>query len=108
MHRDGDEVSVPSPINDGRILFMARTLRDLCERLGKVTARPVVDKTGLEGRFQIVLTYLPFGLVSSDPSNPASDILSAVRDQLGLRLESQRGVVDILKIDSVDKVPTAN
>jgi len=31
-----------------------------------------------------------------------------VRDQLGLKLESQRGVVDTLKIVSIDKVPTGN
>jgi hypothetical protein len=46
---NGAKVSVP-PINDGRILFMARTLPDLCERVGRVTGRPVIDKTGVTGR----------------------------------------------------------
>ena len=87
---------------------MARHLADLCERIGKVTGRPVIDKTGLDGDYMIVLTYLPFGSTNSDPSDPASDIFSAVRDQLGLRLQSQRGVLDVLKIESVDKVPTEN
>ena len=59
-------------------------------------------------RFVIVLTYLPFGSTTSDPSDSTSDIVSAVREQLGLRLQSQRGVVDVLKIESVDKVPTEN
>jgi len=56
----------------------------------------------------IVLNYLPSGSLNSDPSDADSDIFSAVRDQLGLLLQSQRGVVDVLKIESVDKVPTEN
>jgi uncharacterized protein (TIGR03435 family) len=108
MHPYGDKVSAPLPSTDGRILFMARHLPDLCERLGKVAGRPVIDKTGLDGDYLIVLTYHPFSSTDGDASEPASNIFSAVRDQLGLRLEAQRGVVDILKIASVDKVPTAN
>jgi uncharacterized protein (TIGR03435 family) len=104
MQPYSEKASVPS--SNGGILFMARHLPDLCERIGKVTGRPVIDKTGLDGDYMIVLTYLAF--TSTDPSNPASDIFSAVRDQLGLRLQSQRGVVDVLKIDSIDKVPTGN
>lgn len=106
MHPYSDKVSVPSA--NGGILFMARHLPDLCERIGKITGRPVIDKTGLVGDYMIVLTYLPFGSMNSDPSDPASEIFSAVRDQLGLRLQAQRGAVDVLKIDSVDKVPTEN
>lgn len=104
----GANVSAPPSNNDGKILFMVRHLPDLCERLGKVTGRPVINKTGLDGDYMIVLTYLPLSSTNGDPSDPASDIVSAVRDQLGLRLEPQRGVVDTLKIDKVDKVPTEN
>jgi uncharacterized protein (TIGR03435 family) len=98
----------PNPNQDGKILFMARHLPDLCERLGKVAGRPIVDKTGLDGDYMIVLSYLPLSSTNYDPSDPASDIVSALRDQLGLRLQAQRGVVDMLKIDSIDRIPTAN
>jgi uncharacterized protein (TIGR03435 family) len=37
-----------------------------------------------------------------------ADIRSAVRKQLGLRVQPQRGAVEILKIDSIEKVPTRN
>lgn len=97
---DGDG-PIPT-VKEGRVLFMARTLHDLCERLGAVAGRPVVDRTGLTGRYVIVLTYSPLGSTSGD------DIFTAVREQLGLRLESQRAPVDVLKIDSVGKVPTEN
>ncbi len=108
IHPDGDKVSVPPSDNGARILFMAKTLDDLCERLGKVTGRPVIDKTGLRGRYMIVLSYLPFDSTNNDPSDPAAEIFSAIRDQLGLRLESQRELVDILAIDKIDKVSTEN
>jgi len=108
MRPYGDQSSAPPPATDGRILFMARHLPDLCERLGKVTGRPVIDKTGLDGDYLIVLTYPPRSSTDGDPSEPASNLFSAVRDQLGLSLEAQRGAVDILKIASVDKVPTEN
>ena len=68
----------------------------------------MIHKTGLNGDYLIVLTYVPFASTNGDPADSGSDIFSAVRDQLGLRLESQRGVVEILKIDSVDRVPTEN
>jgi len=102
----GEKVDVPS--SDGGTLFMARHLPDLCERIGKVAGRPVIDKTGLDGDYMIVLTYFPLGATSSDPANPMSDIFEAVHEQLGLRLHPQRGPVDVLKIDSIEKVPTEN
>ena len=108
MHAFGEKVSGPSSSTEGRILFLAKHVPDLCERIGKVTGRPVIDKTGLDGDYLIELTYDPFSSTDGDPTAPASNIFSAVRDQLGLRLEAQRGVVDILKIASVDKVPTEN
>jgi uncharacterized protein (TIGR03435 family) len=107
MHPYGDPISMPA-IDDGRVLFMARHMPDLCERIGKVTGRPVVDKTGLHGDYSIVLTYALFESTDGNPSDAESDIFSAVRNQLGLKLEAQRGVVDILKIAGVDKVPMEN
>jgi uncharacterized protein (TIGR03435 family) len=108
LHPYAAKIDGPASTNGGNILFMARHMQDLCERIGKVTGRPVVDKTGLDGDYLIVLTYVPFGSTNNDSSDPGADIISAVRDQLGLRLESQRGLVEVLKIESVDKVPTEN
>jgi uncharacterized protein (TIGR03435 family) len=108
MPPEGSDVTVPPSHNDHRMLFMAKTLPDLCERLGKVTGRPVIDQTGLHGKFIIVLTYLPFDATNNDPSDPSANIFSAVRDQLGLRLEARRERVSILKIDNLEKVPAEN
>ena len=67
--------------------------------------RPVVDQTGLEGRFDYMLE-LPAGIISlgAKPPNPdaLSSFLSALREQLGLKLERSRGAVRMLIIDHVE------
>ncbi|MDE3196396.1 MAG: TIGR03435 family protein [Acidobacteriota bacterium] len=108
MPAEGGEIPPPPIPGDGRVLFMAKTLKDLCERLGKVTGRPVVDRTGLQGKFIIALTYAPYDSANADANGPRADIFSAVRDQLGLRLEPGVANAAILKVDAVQKLPEAN
>jgi uncharacterized protein (TIGR03435 family) len=73
--------------------------------------RPVIDKTGLKGRYDFRLHFNPNPL-SADPdtaaNNPAGpSLFSAVEEQLGLKLESSRGPVEVLVIDSVQQ-PSVN
>jgi bla regulator protein blaR1 len=78
-----------------------------------VLDRPVLDKTGLTGNFDFDLAWTPnetqFGgkgaTMPADPDSP--DIFTAVQEQLGLRLESQKDPVDVLAIDHAEK-PSAN
>lgn len=74
----------------------------------------VVDKTGLQGRFDVNLHYVPEGRAGGDgggapPPPPADgpDLVTALREQLGLRLEKGKGPVEYLVIEHVDK-PTEN
>lgn len=87
--------------------------------------RPVVDKTGLSGLFDFDMTYAPdlqefpfpaavvggregapeAGVPPADRGEPS--LLTALRDQLGLRLESGRAPVDVLVVDDV-RQPTEN
>jgi uncharacterized protein (TIGR03435 family) len=104
----GEKNSEPSDQREGRIVFLARHMPDLVERLAKVTGTPVVDKTGLNGDYLIELSYRPLGSAETDPPDPDGDIFSAVRIQLGLKLESQRGLVEVLKIGDLLRTPTEN
>ena len=70
-------------------------VRDLYDWSG----RPVVDRTGLTGRFDFTLSWAPEG--SSDSGAPS--IFTALQEQLGLRLQPARGAVDVLVIDSVER-----
>ena len=75
---------------------------------------PVVEKTGITGTFSVSIQFSPEGVrpfvgeaftPPGDPNLPS--FRDALRDQLGLKLESGRGPVDVLVIDSVQQ-PTEN
>jgi uncharacterized protein (TIGR03435 family) len=67
--------------------------------------RPVIDHTGLAGMFGFTLMFSSFDTVPHASNYPS--IFTALRDQLGLKLEPARGPVELLVIDSVEK-PTPN
>ena len=70
--------------------------------------RPVIDKTGLTGVYDVKLTYTPE--TRSNRENPDPDDLSvftAVQEQLGLKLEPQKAMVEVLIVDHVEK-PSGN
>ena len=82
-----------------------------------VLDRPVVDQTGLQGRFDFTLTWTPdefqftaLGVrvphPTDDPAAPP-DLFTAIQQQLGLRLESTKAPAEVLVIDRVEK-PSAN
>jgi uncharacterized protein (TIGR03435 family) len=82
-------------------------VRFLSQRLD----RPVVDRTGLSGRYDFLLQWTPeVGEAKVDPGGnplPVGDttgpsIFSAIQEQLGLRFESTKGPVEVLVIDSVE------
>jgi uncharacterized protein (TIGR03435 family) len=71
--------------------------------------RVVVDRTGLDGRYDIDLTWAPEqqGAALSAPDPRAIDlnipsIFTAIQEQLGLTLDSAKGMVDVLVIDTLE------
>lgn len=79
--------------------------------LGKLD-RPVVDRTGLTGNFDFVLEFEPESAAGEAPGNSPSDregptFIEALKEQLGLKLESQKGTADYIDVDHVER-PTAN
>jgi uncharacterized protein (TIGR03435 family) len=66
--------------------------------------RPVVDKTGIEGTFDIDLHWTPDSMPGTQPSAESGlSIFTAIQEQLGLKLESQKGTVETFVIDQVEK-----
>ena len=93
----------------------AVTMEQLAIGLGGGVGRPVVDRTGLNGTFDAELTYLTENPVSPSFPQPSStqrppdgvSLRDAIRQQLGLDLRSERGPVEFLVIDSIER-PTPN
>jgi len=90
--------------------------------LSRILERTVVDQTGLKGKFDLTLHWtpdpsqglqpppgsLPPGAPQPPPADPnGPSIFTALQEQLGLKLESQKGPVDMIVIDSVEK-PSEN
>jgi uncharacterized protein (TIGR03435 family) len=74
------------------------TVADLAASLSFFIQAPVVDQTGLTGRYDVDLDWTPGDL--ADPSG--TSIFTAVQEQLGLKLESTKGPVRVLVIDHVE------
>ncbi|HEY4089198.1 MAG TPA: TIGR03435 family protein, partial [Bryobacteraceae bacterium] len=75
--------------------------------LGVAAGHPVLDKTNITGTFDLDLEFAgqrPDAEAVIDPSVPS---LFAVLDQLGLKLEPAKGMVDVLVIDHIER-PTPN
>jgi uncharacterized protein (TIGR03435 family) len=102
----------------GQITSTAMPISALANFLSQQLGRSVIDKTGLGDKYNFTLTYTPepgqggaFGPPGPDAPPPPDpngpSIFTALQEQLGLRLESAKGPVDILVIDHAEK-PDAN
>jgi uncharacterized protein (TIGR03435 family) len=101
----------------GRAGASGYAVTQLLTTLSDLTSRPVVDKTGLTGLYDYTLKYAPepgrppglLGLLQPpgappqaiDPDAPSLSV--ALQEQLGLKLESARGPVEVVVIDKLEK-----
>jgi len=109
-----------------RMVSNGATIGEFLNVLANQLDRPVRDMTGLSGRYDIILDFVldpsvmqarrasmgggppsPEMATAEDPSGGAT-MFSALKEQLGLRLEARKGPIDLLVIDSVQKTPTEN
>lgn len=106
----------------GSLRLTNATSATFASQLSYSLARPVIDKTKLSGAFDFALQWTPVpgedggpttaGLTPSAGEPPpttleGASIFTAIREQLGLRLNATRGPVDVLVIDHVEK-PSAD
>jgi uncharacterized protein (TIGR03435 family) len=112
----GDPAALISTVYPQRIVLPARnaTMADLASLMQRaILDRPVVNKTGLTGRYDFDLEWTvdetQFGGEIKPPAGDAAapPLFLAVQEQLGLRLEATRGPVEALVIDKAER-PTAN
>jgi len=104
----------PSPcgmntsVNDagGTLVANGQTIEQLANALGGFGLnRMVLDRTGLKGAFDIELKWRPDNLRSATTAQGSElpSIFAGLPEQLGLRLESQRGPVEFLIVDSIER-----
>jgi uncharacterized protein (TIGR03435 family) len=75
------------------------TMAELGRRLEQSPdiARPVLDQTALKGTFDFAFDYAPL-VGPADAARPGANIFTALQEQLGLKLESMRGPVDVVVV----------
>jgi bla regulator protein BlaR1 len=105
-------------MSPGHVAAQATTMDFFIHVLEQQLGTTVVDKTGLTGKYDIPLDWAPdtsqpsvAGGASPGPQGPGAppspdasgpSVFTAIEDQLGLKLESQKGPVDVLVIDHVE------
>jgi uncharacterized protein (TIGR03435 family) len=100
----------PSMFVQGDISAREITMDQLAERLAALVKRPVVNRTGLAGAFDVDLAWsaeLQLSAPATGDTRRASSLFSALEEQLGLRLESRTVAVEVLVVDRAEP-PTPN
>jgi hypothetical protein len=104
VHREQRELPAYSLGRDPLRGWSMQQLADMLTGQPALDGRPVLDRTGLDGTYEIDLNYafVP-GVVNAD----APEIFDAVQEQLGLKLESVKAQFETLAVDRLEK-PDAN
>jgi uncharacterized protein (TIGR03435 family) len=119
-----------NPANPGvgaaKMVAKGLSLPEIAAKLTGVIRGPVVDKTGLAGKYDFLLEFTPdlTGVPLPPPppgapgpapstgapaaSDPVGSIPSAIEKQLGLKLSGSREKLDVIVVDNANKIPTEN
>jgi uncharacterized protein (TIGR03435 family) len=119
------DLKAPPPCGFGRLLtgdvaVSGRTIAQFVTTLSEWVGRPVIDKTGLTGLYDFTLKFAPEGVRAAGPMGPtltlrsaqvpaapvdpdAPSLSTALEEQLGLKLESARGPVEVVVIDRLER-----
>jgi uncharacterized protein (TIGR03435 family) len=94
----------------GRIIRNQISMPQLALLISRFERQIVVDRTGLQGFYEVKLQWTPDQSRSPETADnaPGPSIYTAVQEQLGLKLEARRGPTDVLVMDSVQRVPIDN
>jgi uncharacterized protein (TIGR03435 family) len=110
---DADCAALPEPgksplcessTSPGGVLGRGMTMAALANSLSRWTGQPVIDKTEVAGRFDFQLLWTPDNPtagIAPNPNRPA--LVTAIQEQLGLKLQAIRAPISVLVIDHVER-----
>ncbi|MGH9574471.1 MAG: TIGR03435 family protein [Candidatus Acidiferrales bacterium] len=90
---------------DGRnqtVTLTNATMNVIVEEIHIFTDRPVIDKTGLSGNYDIKFEATPAFRFDTNPDPHDISILTALPEQTGLKMESEKHMVDVIVVDHVE------
>jgi len=97
----------------GHIISQKMTMTVVALLLSRFMRQPVLDVTGLKGPYAVHLEWVPDPLTTPVAGATAdapggSSVYTAIQEQLGLRLESRKGPLEVLVVDHAEKTPLPN
>jgi uncharacterized protein (TIGR03435 family) len=87
---------------------------ELALQLSQPFGRPVIDSTGLKGRYDIHMDMTPYMTPPAadgnqpTPMDQVSIMITALQEQMGLKVEGRKEAVDTLVVDHAERTPAAN
>jgi uncharacterized protein (TIGR03435 family) len=78
-------------------------MASLAVTLASFVGRTVIDRTGLSGRYDAQLSWTSDPRGGAAPGDDGPSIFTAVQEQLGLKLDAQRGPVDVVIVSRLER-----
>ena len=99
----------PATKMNGPIVTHERvTMAWFAERLTNSQGGPVVDQTGLSGRYDFTFDMSKYVTPTSSPDEMRAGLSDCLREELGLKIEFRKLPLDVLVVDNAEKTPTVN
>jgi uncharacterized protein (TIGR03435 family) len=90
-------------VRPGTIVYQHVSPLTLAVLLSRFTDLPVLDMTGLKTQYDVDLHW-----TNDKPGDDAPSLYAAVREQIGLKLETRKGPLDVVVVDHAERVPLGN
>jgi uncharacterized protein (TIGR03435 family) len=98
-------------VGNGRLTAQAIPMSNLASYLAQMLHKQVIDKTGLAGKYDIVLKWQPDEMPGESHETTGGETLPSIftvlQEELGLRLDAVKGPVDVIVVDHVE-MPSEN
>jgi uncharacterized protein (TIGR03435 family) len=106
----GEDRSFMGVATSGVLTARNLTLSDFARNLRSQAGEIVIDKTGLEGTYDIRMEYATIDIRNGRPfdDSPRPTLEDALPKQLGLKLEATKSMIEMMVIEHVDATPTEN
>ena len=108
VHKSGAAGAGTLKPGGGRIVAQHLSMPEFAAVLSDPLRSPVVDQTGLPGRYDFTLDYSSSAPEPGREPDERSETITLVHQQLGLLLESRKLPIPILIVDRAERIPTPN